>query len=376
MENIINTKIVKVDPENIDYNIIKEAADIINRGGIVVFPTETVYGIGADALNEEAVDKIFKAKGRPQDNPLIVHISEFDELYNLVLEVPEKAELLAKSFWPGPLTMILNKKDILSDKITAGLNTAAIRLPVNDIALSIIRESKKPIAAPSANTSGKPSPTEVSHVIEDLMGKVDMIIDGGSTYIGLESTVVDMTSSIPMILRPGGVTKEDIIGVLGECCYDPAIIKSDENTIPKSPGQKYRHYSPRAKVILYKGTIEKIAEKINLDYKKYTALGHSVGIMSTVQTEVYYKGKTTICIGSRTKPLTISSNLFKGLRDFDHMGVDIILSETVDEKGIGKAILNRLGKAASEIIEVWGFYMPYNERIKYEYFVCMYGKYM
>lgn len=350
--NSINTKIVKIDPENIDYNIIKEAADIINRGGIVVFPTETVYGIGADALNENAVDKIFEAKGRPQDNPLIVHIAEVGEMYGLIREVPEDAKILAEKFWPGPLTMILYKKDILSDKITAGLNTAAIRLPLNKIALALIKESKKPIAAPSANTSGKPSPTEASHVIEDLMGKVDMIIDGGSTYIGLESTVVDMTSSPPMILRPGGVTAEDIADVLGECDYDPAIIKTEEKIIPKSPGQKYRHYSPKAKVILYKGNAEKVAEKINKDYDKFASQGYIAGIMSTAQTEKFYHGKTTICMGDRTKLLTISSNLFKGLRDFDHMGVDIILSEAVDEKGLGKAILNRLGKAASEIIEV------------------------
>ncbi|HOH69950.1 MAG TPA: L-threonylcarbamoyladenylate synthase [Sedimentibacter sp.] len=352
MENGIITKIVKVDPENIDYNIIKEAADIINRGGLVVFPTETVYGIGADALNDAAVDKIFKAKGRPQDNPLIVHIAELDELYRLASEVPKKAELLAERFWPGPLTMILYKRKILSDKITAGLNTAAIRLPVNKIALALIRESKKPIAAPSANTSGSPSPTEASHVIEDLMGKVDMIIDGGSTYIGLESTVVDMTGDIPMILRPGGVTLEDIISVLGECTYDPSIIKSEEAIIPKSPGQKYRHYSPKAKVILYKGHIEKVAEKINEDYDKLTLKGLKAGIMSTVQTRELYKGKVNICIGDRTKLLTISSNLFKGLRDFDHMGIDVILAEAVDEKGLGKAIMNRLGKSAGEIIEV------------------------
>jgi len=291
MEKRINTRVVKVDPENIDYNIIKKAAEIINRGGLVVFPTETVYGIGADALNDEAVDKIFKAKGRPQDNPLIVHIADFNQLYDLALEVPEKAELLAERFWPGPLTMILYKKEILSDKITAGLNTAAIRLPVNEIALALIKESNKPIAAPSANTSGRPSPTEASHVIEDLMGKVDMIIDGGSTYIGLESTVVDMTGSVPMILRPGGVTAEDIRSVLGECEYDPAIIKSDEAIIPKSPGQKYRHYSPKAKVILYKGKTEKIAGRINEDYDKYTSLGLKTGIMSTAQTEEFYRGK-------------------------------------------------------------------------------------
>ena len=268
MEEIIKTKVVKMDSENIDYSIIMEAADIINKGGVVVFPTETVYGIGADALNDEAVDKIFKAKGRPQDNPLIVHIADFDELYDLAETVPESAKKLAEKYWPGPLTMILYKKNILSDKITANLDTAAIRLPVNKIALALIRESKKPIAAPSANTSGKPSPTEASHVIEDLMGKVDMIIDGGSTDIGLESSVVDMTGEIPVILRPGGITQENIIDVLGECEYDPAIIKSNEKIVPKSPGQKYRHYSPRAKVILYKGDMEKVVRRINEDYEK------------------------------------------------------------------------------------------------------------
>lgn len=352
MEEMIKTKIVKMDSENIDYNIIKEAADIINKGGVVVFPTETVYGIGADALNDEAVDKIFKAKGRPQDNPLIVHIADFEELYDLTETVPESAKKLAEKYWPGPLTMILYKKNILSDKITAGLDTAAIRLPVNKIALALIRESKKPIAAPSANTSGKPSPTEASHVIEDLMGKVDMIIDGGSTDIGLESSVVDMTGEIPVILRPGGITGEDIINVLGECEYDPAIIKSNEKMVPKSPGQKYRHYSPKAKVILYKGDIEKVAMKINEDYEKFRSEGYKVGIMSTAQTESNYMGKLTILCGDRTKPLTISSKLFKALRDFDHMGADIILAEAVDEKGLGKAIMNRLGKASSETINV------------------------
>lgn len=350
MENKIKTKVVKVDPDNIDYDIIKEAARIINSGGIVVFPTETVYGIGADALNDDAVDKIFKAKGRPQDNPLIVHIAEFDELYDLISEVTDKAKILAEKYWPGPMTMILNKKDILSDKITAGLKTAAIRLPVNQIALAIIKESKKPIAAPSANTSGKPSPTEVSHVIEDLMGKVDMIIDGGSTYIGLESTVVDMTTDIPMILRPGGITLEDIVKVLGKCEYDPAIIKSDEKIIPKSPGQKYRHYHPDADVILYKGSIQNIVKKINEDYEQFELEGKNVGIMSTVQTENNYMDKKTICVGDRTNLLTIASNLFKDLRKFDELGIDIILTEAVDEQGLGKAIMNRLGKAAGKTI--------------------------
>lgn len=352
MEKNIKTKIVKVDPYNIDYDIIKEAAKIINDGGTVVFPTETVYGIGADALNDEAVDKIFKAKGRPQDNPLIVHIARFDDLYDLALEVPDNVKILADKYWPGPMTMIINKKNILSDKITAGLKTAAIRLPENEIALALIRESKKPIAAPSANTSGKPSPTEVGHVIDDLMGKVDMIIDGGSTYIGLESTVVDMTTDIPMILRPGGITIEDIVKVLGQCEYDPAIIKNDDKIVPKSPGQKYRHYSPKADVILYKGSLEDMARTIIHDYVQFELEGKKVGIMSTSQTEKYYVGKNTICAGDRTNLLTISSNLFRDLRKFDELGMNIILAEAVDEQGLGKAIMNRLGKAAGKTIMV------------------------
>lgn len=352
MEKNINTKIVKIDPKNIDYDIIKEAAHVINQGGTVVFPTETVYGIGADALNAEAVDKIFKAKGRPQDNPLIVHIADFDELNNLVLNIPVNAKRLADKYWPGPMTMILYKKDILSDKISAGLNTAAIRLPSNEIALALIKESKKPIAAPSANLSGKPSPTEANHVIEDLMGKVDMIIDGGSTSIGLESTVVDMTADVPMILRPGGITYEDIVSVLGNCDYDPAIIKSSDKIIPKSPGQKYRHYHPNADIILYKGNIDNIVRKINEDYELLESEGKRAGIMSTVQTNEYYGGKKTICVGDRTKLLTISSNLFKDMREFDYRGIDIILAESVDESGLGKAIMNRLTKASVKIIIV------------------------
>lgn len=352
MEEIIKTKIVKIDPNNIDYDIIDEAARIINNGGMVVFPTETVYGIGADAFNEQALAKIFKAKGRPQDNPLIVHIADYDELKELVIEIPHNAEVLAKSYWPGPLTMVLKKKNCLSNIITAGLDTAAIRVPMNEIALSIIRKSKKPIAAPSANTSGNPSPTKAEHVIQDLMGKVDMIIDGGNTCIGLESTVVDMTMETPMILRPGGVTIEDIITVLGKCDYDPAIIKKDEKIIPKSPGQKYRHYSPKAEVILYKGSIENIVKKINEDYVKYELDSKKVGIMSTVQTDSYYKNKNTICVGDRSNLISIASNLFDDLREFDKQGINIILAETVVEDGIGKAIMNRISKAASKIVNL------------------------
>ncbi|QSX05053.1 threonylcarbamoyl-AMP synthase [Sedimentibacter sp. zth1] len=347
--NDLKTKVVKVDPDNIDLNVLQEAAEIINNGGLVVFPTETVYGLGADALNEDACAKVFEAKGRPQDNPLIVHIIDINDLNTIVEEIPSNARILAKNFWPGPLTMLFKRKPIIKDIVTAGLDTVGIRMPKNKIALELIRLSKTPIAAPSANTSGKPSPTEASHVIEDLYGKVDMIIDGGSTSIGLESSVVDVTVDIPMILRPGGVTSEDIKSVLGSCDYDPAIIKNDEKIIPRSPGQKYRHYSPKAKVITYKGSINKMVEQIQKDCKLYLDNGSKVGIMATDQTKNNYQQGIVSSIGDRNNPITIASNLFRQLRNFDKLGVDVILSESFEEQNIGKAIMNRLGKASSEI---------------------------
>ncbi len=347
----MDTKIVKVDPNNIDMNIIKEAAKIINNGGTVAFPTETVYGIGADALNVNAVRKIFEAKGRPQDNPLIVHIAEIKQLENLVEDIPKEAENLARRYWPGPLTIIFNKKEIIPNKITAGLETVGIRFPKNSIALALIKESGKPIAAPSANLSGKPSTTHASHVIEDLMGKVDMIIDGGSSAIGVESTVVDVISKPPMILRPGGLTIEELLKVFDSVVYDPAIESRDKNLIPKSPGQKYRHYSPKAEVEVYKGEINNIVNNIKKKCKDYIALNRKVGIIATEQTKHLYGEGIIINAGDRTNLLSISSNLFSVLRQFDKIGVDIILAESVEEQGIGKAIMNRLEKAASRIIE-------------------------
>ena len=348
----INTKVVKIDPNHIDYEILSEAALIIQNGGTVIFPTETVYGLGANALNENACDKIFKAKGRPSDNPLIVHISSMEELNELVDDIPNNAKVLAKEFWPGPLTMIFNKKDNINCKVTAGLDTVAIRMPKNKIATELIRLSKCPIAAPSANTSGKPSPTNVTHVIEDMLGRVDMIIDGGSCEIGLESSVIDITSDIPTILRPGGVTKEDIEKLFGKCDYDPAIIKSDENIVPKSPGQKYRHYSPKAEVILYKGNLFKIVNAIKKDCKKYIGAGKKVGIMATEQTKALYNEGIIRAVGDRSNPITVASDLFNTLRGFDALDVDIILAEAFDDSGIGKAIMNRLEKASSKKIEL------------------------
>lgn len=352
----IHTKLVKIDPNNIDYEILSEAAAIIRSGGTVIFPTETVYGLGANGLSEEACDKIYKAKGRPSDNPLILHISSMDELSNLVKEVPENAKLMADSFWPGPLTMIFNKKDIVSNKITGGLGTVAIRMPQNDIARELIKLSGCPIAAPSANTSGKPSPTSARHVIDDMLGKVDMIIDGGPCDIGLESSVIDMTSDVPTILRPGKVTKEDVKRLFGSCNTDPALIKNDENIVPKSPGQKYRHYSPKAELVLYMGNLQKIVDAINRDSKNYIKQAKKVGIIASEQTKRLYDNfndnVVVKIVGDRKNPLTIANSLFDILRSFDSTKVDIILSESFDDKGIGGAIMNRLGKAASKKIEL------------------------
>lgn len=347
------TKIIKIDENNIDKNLIGEAVRIIKNGGLVAFPTETVYGLGANGLDEEAVKKIFIAKGRPQDNPLILHVYSTDQVEDLVEEIPAVAKLCMDKFWPGPLTIILKKSPKVPDIISAGLDTVAIRMPENKIALEIIRLSNTPIAAPSANTSGKPSPTSARHVIEDLMGRIDMIVDGGDTGIGLESTVLDLSTDIPMILRPGGVTKEDLSKTIPNISIDSSIIKEDEKLIPKSPGQKYRHYAPKAEMFVFSGQVDSIVEAIIVNTEKYTKEGKRVGIICTDETKDFYKEGVIISMGSRKNKETIARNLFNTLRTFDHLDVDIILAEGVDLSNLGIAIMNRMMKAASgKIIKV------------------------
>ncbi|NLY85508.1 MAG: threonylcarbamoyl-AMP synthase [Tissierellia bacterium] len=347
------TKIIKIDENNIDKNLIGEAVRIIKNGGLVAFPTETVYGLGANGLDEEAVKKIFIAKGRPQDNPLILHVYSTDQVEDLVEEIPPVAKLCMDKFWPGPLTIILKKSPKVPDIISAGLDTVAIRMPENKIALEIIRLSNTPIAAPSANTSGKPSPTSARHVIEDLMGRIDMIVDGGDTGIGLESTVLDLSTDIPMILRPGGVTKEDLSKTIPNISIDSSIIKEDEKLIPKSPGQKYRHYAPKAEMFVFSGQVDSIVEAIIVNTEKYTKEGKRVGIICTDETKDFYKEGVIISMGSRKNKETIARNLFNTLRTFDHLDVDIILAEGVDLSNLGIAIMNRMMKAASgKIIKV------------------------
>lgn len=343
----METKIIKINQNNINEELISDAVNIIKSSGIVAFPTETVYGLGANGLDEEAVKKIFIAKGRPQDNPLILHVYSIEQVKELVKEIPDIAKICMEKFWPGPLTILLQKSNKVPKIITAGLDTVAIRMPENKIALELIRISNAPIAAPSANISGRPSPTSAKHVVEDMMGKVDMIIDGGDTGIGLESTVLDLSGEQPMILRPGGVTKEELQKIIPNITIDFAIIKEDENTIPKSPGQKYRHYAPKSDMVVFSGDVDRIVETIVGKTKEYMALGKKVGIICTDETKELYKEGLIISMGSRQNKKTIAHNLFNTLRLFDEENVDIILAEGIELSDLGIAIMNRMMKAAA-----------------------------
>lgn len=341
----METKVFDLDRDNPDAEILKYASDVIRRGGTVVFPTETVYGLGASALDAKASEKIFNAKGRPQDNPLIVHVAD-KGIEPYVESIPEDARTLMDRFWPGPLTIILKKSRIIPDVITAGLDSVGMRCPKNLIARELIRLSGVPIAAPSANISGRPSPTDVSHVIEDLYGKVDVILGGGRTDVGLESTVIDMTGK-PDILRPGGISYETLKEVLGDVTIDPAVLKKPAPGLrPKAPGMKYRHYSPRAEMYIISGNLEKVVDKINKMCSESISMGKKVGIMATDQTFQKYTMGTVLSMGDRNNPDSIASSVFDRLRQFDFRGVDIIYSEGVDEKEIGLAIMNRMKKAA------------------------------
>ncbi|WP_163192865.1 L-threonylcarbamoyladenylate synthase [Clostridium thermarum] len=343
----METKITIMHEDGLDMDALEEAGYIIRKGGLVAFPTETVYGLGANALDEAAVKKIFEAKGRPQDNPLIVHIAHFD-LSAYAKEVPPIAEKLAKTFWPGPLTILLKKADIIPSTTTAGLDSVGLRMPSNKIARTLIEKAGLPIAAPSANISGRPSPTEVSRCIEDLSGKVDYIIGGDKSEVGLESTVVDCTVTPPCVLRPGGITLEMLRDINHDIYIDPAIMmKSDNNLKPKAPGMKYRHYAPKAPVKIIKGDLQKTIEKINEIVQNYIDRNMKVGIMATEETKKYYPLGEVVSLGSRYNLQSIAQNLFETLRTLDDRGVDVIISEAFEEKGIGIAVMNRLNKAAS-----------------------------
>lgn len=343
METIIH----RLDVNRISGEVIKEASAVLQRGGMVAFPTETVYGLGADALNEKAASRIYKAKGRPSDNPLIVHISNREQLYRIAEEVPDAARKLMDNFWPGPLTMIFKKRGIVPDGTTGGLDTVAVRMPDHPVALKLIEESGIMVAAPSANTSGRPSPTASAHVEEDLYGKIDMILDGGEVGIGIESTIVDMTSDIPVILRPGYITKEMLGQVLGEISIDVGIMGPvSENTKPKAPGMKYRHYAPNAELTIFSGNTEDVVRHINEQASKSLSEGKSVGIIASEETRDKYKAGKVLVIGTRDDEDTIAHNLYRVLREFDAAHVDVIYGEAFGESGLGQAIMNRLLKAS------------------------------
>lgn len=343
----MNTQIVKMERNNLHDEDFTKAAELIRGGKLVAFPTETVYGLGADALNEEAAKKIFEVKGRPEDNPLIIHISSIDDLARVAGIVPLRAALLAEKFWPGPLTMILNKNPMIPYSTTGGLDTVAIRMPSDEIARKLIKKSGCLIAAPSANASGKPSTTTAEHVYADLNGKIDMIIDGGSSQIGLESTIIDMTSKETIILRPGFITKEQIEQIIGDVVYDEAVLKRpDEGLKPKAPGMKYRHYAPRAELIIYEGEAVQVTKVIDEEAAKKEEIGIKVGIIATDETLHTYKNGITRSIGSRKNEVSIASHLFGLLREFDDIGVSYIFTESFNDMVLGCAVMNRLLKAS------------------------------
>ena len=343
----MQTKVLKINSADIDNICIKEAAKLIQKGELVAFPTETVYGLGADALRPEAANKIYAAKGRPSDNPLIVHIARFEELVSIAKEVPKQAKLLADAFWPGPLTMIVWKNEKVPYETTGGMETVAVRMPNHPVALHLIEESGCLIAAPSANTSGKPSPTEAAHVALDMDGRIPMILDGGPVGIGIESTIIDLTERVPMILRPGYITREMLEEVLGEeVCIDPGIIAADSERKPKAPGMKYKHYAPKADLILVEGETDAVVEAINRLVSEKQAAGQKVGIIATDETMERYNSDCTMSIGARSDEDAIARHLYKILREFDDLDIEVIYSESFATPRIGQAIMNRLLKAA------------------------------
>ena len=363
-----------------DEEKLIEAAGILREGGLVAFPTETVYGLGGNGLLKEASKNIYAAKGRPSDNPLIVHVADMESVEPLVKEIPPMARILAEKFWPGPLTMIMEKSPRVPYETTGGLETVAVRMPSDKAALELIRLSGVPVAAPSANTSGRPSPTTAFHVKEDLFGKIDAIVDGGATGIGVESTIVDLSGEEPVLLRPGAITKEMLEAALNEAVdVDPALEKPMEKDVhPKAPGMKYRHYAPKAPMVIVQGDfyegadgiedglrvyeeLMKIVETVKALVSENASEGKRVGVICSDETWEYYFERGAVLpkekvyrtemvelrsIGSRKDEKSIAHNLYSVLRDFDDEDIDYIIAEGVDPRKLGYAIMNRMQKAA------------------------------
>ena len=342
------TILLKVDSQQPDLKQVQTAAKIIRKGGLVAFPTETVYGLGADALNSKAVLALFKAKKRPLDNPPIVHVENINDVHTLTEQIPPEADTLMKKFWPGPLTLIFKRSKAVPDVTVAGLDTVAIRMPNHPVALALIKESRCPIAAPSANLAGKPSPTSAEHVFTDLNGRIDAILDAGPTRIGVESTVLDLGSEPAMILRPGGTSLEALKNVLGDVKLHPFVVAEKELTVEKarSPGMKHRHYAPKAPVIVVEGVIQAVMATVKSLICDYWMQGKRVGVLATAETAWAYEADVVKSLGSRRNMDGMAANLFRVLREFDEENVDVIIAESVPTEGLGLAVMNRLRKAS------------------------------
>ncbi|MCJ7429788.1 L-threonylcarbamoyladenylate synthase [Candidatus Bathyarchaeota archaeon] len=342
------TLVLKVDSEEPDVEKIHVAADFIKRGGLVAFPTETVYGLGANALNAEAVLALFEAKKRPLDNPPIVHVCDVKDVCRLAETVPSQAEALMERFWPGPLTLIFKRSDVVPDVTVAGLDTIAVRMPRHNVALALIRESDCPIAAPSANLAGRPSPTSAEHVLDDLGGRIGAVLDAGPTVVGVESTVLDLTVDPPQVLRPGGTTFEVLLEVLGRVELNPAVTAEKALRMEKvrSPGLRHKHYAPDAEVVVVEGEVDAVVAKVDELVKLYREDGRRVGVLATDETVSRYSADVVKSLGSRSDLSVVARNLFRLLREFDLEGVDVIVAEGVPAEGLGLAVMNRLRKAS------------------------------
>lgn len=350
---IMKTKIVRLNEQQINMQAIEEAGQIIRKGGLVAFPTETVYGLGGDGLNASSSGKIYAAKGRPSDNPLIIHIANMNALEKIVREVPEIAYKLAEQYWPGPLTMIFKKADCVPLETTGGLSTVAVRMPSNKIALALIEAAGGYVAAPSANLSGRPSPTLAQYVIQDMDGRIDMILDGGEADIGLESTIIDLSGDEPMILRPGYITEEMLSEVVGQVETDRTILEGNSDMAPKAPGMKYRHYAPKGSLTIVEGQQEAVTAFINGQLLERKKEGYRTGVIATDETVAVYLADSTKSVGSRKDEEQIARQLFRILREFDDEEIEVMYAESFECKGVGQAIMNRLLKAAGhQVIQV------------------------
>lgn len=355
VREMLKTHYLKVNPIHPESNLITEGAGVIKKGGLVAFPTETVYGLGADGLDPDAVLKIFQVKGRPQGNPLILHVFSLDQARELVSSWPPAADVLARRFLPGPLTLILPRSRRIPELVTAGLPTVALRYPSNRIALALIEASGVPLAAPSANISGRPSPTLPQHVLADLDGKIDMILDGGPAEVGVESTILSLAEKRPLLLRPGGVTKEEIEKVLGEEIHVPeSVLHPDKNSregVAPCPGVYFKHYSPRAQVIMVTGSPGEQVSKVQSFLARNR--GRRVAVLATSEHfPIYHKFSVSpvylAALGSRISPEQIANHLFSAFRECDEAGAEVVLVETVAPEGIGLAVMNRLCRAAEQ----------------------------